>query len=70
MVTVIKKLFIANRARPDILTFISFMTKRALHLTVEDGKKLNLVVIQPHKEMATTVIMYDMVHTKNRIGVS
>lgn len=33
-------LFIANRGRPDLITFISFMTKRVLSPTVEDGKKL------------------------------
>ena len=33
-------LFVANRARPDMLTFISFMTKRVLAPTVEDGRKL------------------------------
>ena len=35
-----KILFIANRSRPDLLTFISFMTKRVLHPTIEDAKKL------------------------------
>jgi hypothetical protein len=33
-------LFVANRARPDLLTFISFMTRRVLSPTVEDGRKL------------------------------
>ena len=33
-------LFVANRARPDLLTFVSFMTKRVLAPTVEDGRKL------------------------------
>jgi hypothetical protein len=33
-------LFVANRARPDLLTFISFMTKRVLNPTIEDGRKL------------------------------
>ena len=33
-------LFIANRARPDLLTFISFMTKKVLSPTHEDGRKL------------------------------
>jgi Reverse transcriptase (RNA-dependent DNA polymerase) len=35
-----KILFVANRGRPDLLTFIAFMTKRVLHPTHEDGKKL------------------------------
>lgn len=35
-----KILFIANRSRPDMLTFISFMTRRVLHPTMEDAKKL------------------------------
>ena len=35
-----KILFVANRGRPDVLTFISFMTKRVLHPTQEDGRKL------------------------------
>ena len=33
-------LFVANRARPDLLTFISFMTKKVLSPTQEDGRKL------------------------------
>lgn len=33
-------LFVANRGRPDLLPFISFMTKRVLHPTHEDGRKL------------------------------
>jgi hypothetical protein len=33
-------LFVANRARPDMRTFVSYMTKRVLSPTVEDGKKL------------------------------
>jgi hypothetical protein len=33
-------LFVANRARPDLLTFIAFMTKRVLSPTIEDGRKL------------------------------
>jgi Reverse transcriptase (RNA-dependent DNA polymerase) len=33
-------LFVANRARPDMLTFVSYMTKKVLSPTVEDGKKL------------------------------
>jgi hypothetical protein len=35
-----KILFIANRSRPDLLTFISYMTKRVLHPTIEDAKRL------------------------------
>ena len=35
-----KILFVASRGRPDLLTFISFMTKRVLHPTQEDGRKL------------------------------
>ena len=35
-----KILFVANRGRPDLLTFIAFMTKRVLHPTHEDGKML------------------------------
>ena len=35
-----KILFIANRGRPDVITFISYMTKRVLAPTIEDGKKL------------------------------
>jgi hypothetical protein len=35
-----KILFVANRGRPDLLTFIAFMTKRVLHPTHEDGRKL------------------------------
>lgn len=60
MVTVIKILFIANRARPDMVTFISFMTKRTLHPTVEDGKELYPEMIKPYKVMVTAVIMYDI----------
>ena len=33
-------LFVATRARPDLATFIAFMTKRVLQPTIEDGKKL------------------------------
>jgi ribonuclease HI len=33
-------LFIANRGRPDMITFSSFMTKKVLCPTVEDGRKL------------------------------
>ena len=33
-------LFVANRARPDMLTFVSFMTKKVLAPTQEDGRKL------------------------------
>ena len=33
-----KILFIANRGRPDLLTFISFMTKRVLSPTAEDHR--------------------------------
>ncbi len=33
-------LFVANRGRPDVITFIAYMTKRVLSPTVEDGKKL------------------------------
>ena len=31
-------IFVANRARPDLLSFISFMTKKVLAPTHEDGK--------------------------------
>lgn len=61
----IKILVIVDRARPDTLTIISFMTKCALQPTVEVGKMLNLVVIEPYVEMATTVIMYDMIHSQS-----
>ena len=33
-------LFVAKRARPDLLTFKSFMTKKVLNPTQEDGRKL------------------------------
>ena len=33
-------LFVATRARPDLLTFMSFMTKKVLNPTEEDGRKL------------------------------
>ena len=33
-------LFVANRARPDLLTFVAFMTKKVLAPTHEDGRKL------------------------------
>ena len=33
-------LFIANRGRPDLITFISYMTKKVLAPTHEDGRKL------------------------------
>jgi Reverse transcriptase (RNA-dependent DNA polymerase) len=38
--TTAKLLFTANRARPDLVTLVSFLTKRVLHPTVEDAKKL------------------------------
>ena len=34
-----KIMFIANRGRPDLLTFISYMTKRVLQPTAEDARK-------------------------------
>jgi hypothetical protein len=38
--TTAKLLFTANRARPDLVTLVSFLNKRVLHPTVEDAKKL------------------------------
>lgn len=35
-----KILFVANRGRPDLITFVAFMTKKVLHPTLEDGRKL------------------------------
>jgi hypothetical protein len=35
-----KILFVANRGRPDLLTFISYMTKKVLNPTAEDARKL------------------------------
>ena len=35
-----KILFISNRGRPDVITFVSYMTKRVLSPTIEDGRKL------------------------------
>ena len=37
---VAKILFLANRTRPDVLTAVSFLTKRVLHPTAEDWEKL------------------------------
>lgn len=63
--TVIKILFIGNRARTDKLTFVSFMTKITLHLTVEHGKKLDPEKIKPYEVMVTIVIIYDIVRSQS-----
>ena len=38
---VAKVLFLANRTRPDVLTAVSFLTKRVLYPTAEDWEKLS-----------------------------
>lgn len=47
-------LFIANRGRPDLLTFIAFMTKRVLQPTQEGGRKL----LRALRYMARTSHLY------------
>ena len=39
-----KILFIASRGRPDVITFISYMTKRVVAPTIEDGRKLRRAI--------------------------
>jgi hypothetical protein len=65
IVTVTKILYIANRARPDMVTFKSYMTKITLHPTVEHGKKLYLEMIRPYEVMVTTVIIYEIVRSQS-----
>jgi hypothetical protein len=49
--------FVANRGRPDLITFVAFMTKKVLHPTLEDGRKLLRAIYYTIQRLYKTILL-------------